>query len=225
MSSSINKHVAFFFSLTFSHFLSAQPSIAILDFQGKGVSEIEASTLTDRLASELFNLGRFKLIEREQMNELLEEQGFQQTGCVSSECAVEVGMMVGAEQIVTGSISKIGDLFSVATRIVDVETGEILQMTNYDFEGDIGQLMTRGMRNAAAQFTTAEYFTQEVDLQLVPLEATPIRESISNDYRDVREALAPVWERWKEDFDNRSEEGKLLTYSLAVFLGYLVFFV
>ena len=165
MSSSINKHVAFFFSLTFSHFLSAQPSIAILDFQGKGVSEIEASALTDRLASELFNLGRFKLIEREQMNELLEEQGFQQTGCVSSECAVEVGMMVGAEQIVTGSISKIGDLFSVATRIVDVETGEILQMTNYDFEGDIGQLMTRGMRNAAAQLTTAEYFTQEVDIE------------------------------------------------------------
>ena len=222
MSSSINKHVAFFFSLTFSHFLSAQPSIAILDFQGKGVSEIEASALTDRLASELFNLGRFKLIEREQMNELLEEQGFQQTGCVSSECAVEVGMMVGAEQIVTGSISKIGDLFSVATRIVDVETGEILQMTNYDFEGDIGQLMTRGMRNAAAQLTTAEYFTQEVDLQLVPLEATPIRESnLAIISGDIGQLMTRLEEDLKESLSKPDSAIGVLIL-LLIFFGMVI---
>ena len=204
--------------MTFSHFLSAQPSIAILDFQGKGVSEIEASTLTDRLASELFNLGRFKLIEREQMNELLEEQGFQQTGCVSSECAVEVGMMVGAEQIVTGSISKIGDLFSVATRIVDVETGEILQMTNYDFEGDIGQLMTRGMRNAAAQLTTAEYFTQEVDLQLVPLEATPIRESdLAIISGDIGQLMTRLEEDLKESLSKPDSAIGVLILLLFIF--------
>ena len=44
------------------------------------------------------------------MGAILEEQGLQQSGCVSSECAVEVGNALGAKFIVTGSISKVGNI-------------------------------------------------------------------------------------------------------------------
>ena len=70
-------------------------SVAVLEFEGKNVSVAEASALTDRLRNELFQMGQFKIIERGQMDEILNEQAFQQTGCVSSECAVEVGKMLG----------------------------------------------------------------------------------------------------------------------------------
>ena len=45
---------------------------------------------------------------------MLKEQGFQQSGCVSSECAVEAGKLLGVDQIVTGSIGKIGSYYTVS---------------------------------------------------------------------------------------------------------------
>ncbi|MBT4372796.1 MAG: PEGA domain-containing protein [Candidatus Marinimicrobia bacterium] len=131
-----------------SPFIIAQETIAVVDFDGKGVSVIEASALTDRFASELFNLGVYRLIERERVGEILEEQGFQQSGCTTAECAVEVGQLLGTEKIITGSISKVGNVFSVSSRIISVESGEIYKMSNYDYQGDIGQLLMTGMRIA-----------------------------------------------------------------------------
>ena len=43
------------------------------------------------------------------MEDILKEQGFQQTGCTSDECVVEVGKIIGVQQMVGGSISKVGN--------------------------------------------------------------------------------------------------------------------
>ena len=47
---------------------------------------MEAATLTDRMMSELVNTNAVIMVERNQMDEILSEQGFQQSGCTSSEC-------------------------------------------------------------------------------------------------------------------------------------------
>ena len=86
--------------------------IAVLELQGEGVSLAEARTLTDRLRSRLVNTNVFHVLEREQMDEILGEQGFQQSGCVSDECAVEVGQLIGVQLMVAGSIGKIGNLYT-----------------------------------------------------------------------------------------------------------------
>ncbi|NIV04449.1 hypothetical protein GWN26_14740 [Candidatus Saccharibacteria bacterium] len=36
------------------------------------------------MLDELFNTGKFRVLERAKMKEILKEQGFQQTGCVST---------------------------------------------------------------------------------------------------------------------------------------------
>jgi TolB-like protein len=105
----------------------------------------------DRLRTELVGTGQLTIIERGKMEEVLEEQSFQQTGCVSSECAVEVGKLLGVEQIVTGNISKVGTLFSVTARVVSVQSGEIVRSTIYDHSGDIGGLLTQGMKKVAEE--------------------------------------------------------------------------
>ena len=87
-------------------------AVAILDLEGRGISEMEAQTLTDRMRSELVNTGAVTIVERSQMQEILEEQGFQQTGCTSDECAVEVGKLLGVQNMITGSIGKIGTSYT-----------------------------------------------------------------------------------------------------------------
>ena len=105
-------------------------TIAVLEFEGDGVSQSETRTLTNRLRDEVFKTGVYIVLERGEMDEVLKEQGFQQTGCVTSECAVEVGNMLGVQQMIGGSIGKVGTVYTVSARIFDVQTGKILKLPN-----------------------------------------------------------------------------------------------
>ena len=142
-----------FIALLLISTIFSQQTVAVLDFEGIGVSQEEAKALSNRFGSEFLELAgyKFTLVERQAMGEILKEQGLQQTGCVSSECAVEVGAALGAQLIIIGSISKVGSIFSVNARMLDVETSRILKSINYDQVGDIGLLLTKGMREAAAK--------------------------------------------------------------------------
>lgn len=116
-------------------------ALAILDMEGRGISVLEAQTLTDRMRSELVNTNAVTIVERGQMQEVLEEQGFQQTGCTSAECAVEVGKLLGVSQMVTGSIGKIGQSYTIDVRLFSVETGAITKSVNRTYRGEIDGLI------------------------------------------------------------------------------------
>ena len=133
---------------------SAQTTIAVLDFEPQGIPQSEVRTLADRFRQELFNTGKYRVVERGKMEEILQEQGFQQTGCISNECVVEVGKMIGVQQMIGGSIGKVGSVFSVTVRIIDIETGEILKIISYDYTGEIGGLLTKGMSDVVNQLIT-----------------------------------------------------------------------
>tara|TARA_Y100000031_G_scaffold25136_1_gene26974 strand:- start:61 stop:510 length:450 start_codon:yes stop_codon:yes gene_type:complete len=134
-------------------FVSAQETIAVIEFEGLGISQTEAKALTNRLRDELVNTGKYTVIERGKMEEILKEQAFQQIGCTSDECAVEVGKLIGVEWMVSGSISKVGNVISVSAKIFAVGTGEIVGSASYDARGDIGDLMMGGMKTVARELS------------------------------------------------------------------------
>jgi TolB-like protein len=106
-------------------------NIAIWDFEGIGISIHEARVLTQRLASEIISLNVYQLFERSKVNQLLREQEFHHSGCVDATCAVEIGKLVGVQHIVVGTISKIGNTYSVDSRMIDVESGKSLISAEY----------------------------------------------------------------------------------------------
>ena len=77
--------------------LFAREYIAIIDFEGIGISENEARVLTQRLTSEMITLGEYQVLERSEMKRLLSKQKSQYSGCVDTKCAVELGKMLGAK--------------------------------------------------------------------------------------------------------------------------------
>lgn len=131
--------------------LHAQDFIAVLRLDGKGLSEVEASILTDRLRSELFQTGKFDVVEREKMNDILREQNFQLVGCTSDECLVKVGELIGVSEMVGGSVSKFGSMYSISIRLISVESGKILQTAVFDHKGAIEGLLETGIRQVAGQ--------------------------------------------------------------------------
>ena len=102
------KNYTLLFSILCLQLLKAQladgkSTVAILDFEGRGINQMEAATLTDRLMSEMVSTDAVIMVERNQMAEILEEQGLQQSGCTSGECAAEVGALLGVQNMVSVS--------------------------------------------------------------------------------------------------------------------------
>jgi len=134
---------------------SSLDRIAILNLDAVSISNSESITLTDRLRSELVNSGSFTVIERSEMDEILKEQGFQQAGCTSDECAVEIGKLLNINTICAGSVGKIGSLYTVTLRMIDVETGQILTTVTEDCQCPIEQVLTTSMKNISRKLITA----------------------------------------------------------------------
>ncbi len=104
-----------------------ETTIAVLDLETQeGVPESYRGPLSDMVRTALFNTRRFRVMERNKMEEILKEQAFQLLDCTSDECAVEMGRLLGVQQMVAGSVSKLGETHTITLRLIDVETGEVL---------------------------------------------------------------------------------------------------
>lgn len=118
-----------------------KPTVAILDFEGKGISVQEVQTLTERMRTEIGNTNAVRLIERKAIESIMAEQGLAQSGCVSDECAAEVGELLGVQFMINGLLGKMGDSYTIDAKMFSVETGETVRAVNTTYEGEIQGLL------------------------------------------------------------------------------------
>ena len=119
-----------------------KPTVAVLDFEGRGISMMEAQTLTDRFMTAMANTDRVRLVDRATMGDVLNEQGYSTTECTSDECAAEVGAMLGVQLMVNGSIGKIGNTYTIDAKMFSVATGAAESMKNLSYQGEVDGLIT-----------------------------------------------------------------------------------
>jgi len=102
-------------------------SIAVLPFDSQGLSgEIGGIDLVDKLITGLVNSGRFKVIERAQLEKILAEQKLGLTGIIDASTAAEIGKGIGVDAVVLGSVTRANNAVSVDARIIDTETAAII---------------------------------------------------------------------------------------------------
>ncbi len=117
--------------------------LAVLPLKGTNVPEEEAEVFTNRLQHLLRETKLYNIIERGQMTEILGEQQFTQSGlCNSDECAVEIGQLLSAEQILVGEVAMIGNLYTIQIRIINIETSEVLASEYEDCPCEIDKVLT-----------------------------------------------------------------------------------
>ncbi len=125
-------------------------NVAVLDLQmAGGVPESNRVTFSDRLRLELDHTGRFSVIERNTMEDILGEQSFQLSDCSTDECAVEVGRLLGVERMIAGSIGQVGQTYSIILRMIDVGSGRVLIQRNVDCKCPIDEVLSSSIRQAA----------------------------------------------------------------------------
>jgi len=123
-------------------------TVAVLDLIGNGVSNIEAELLTNRFSTTLAQTNKLQLVERKEMDNILEEQDFQNSGCTDASCAVEIGKMLNVKYMIGGSIGKLGSTYTIDIKMFSVESGKIAKAAGQTYKGDIDGLIAQVERSA-----------------------------------------------------------------------------
>lgn len=145
--------------ITFPPFDGLKKRLAVLRFENKVRTPIPDESwkigegLTEMLTSELFKTGRFIMVERAALADIVKEQELGQTGLVRGGTAAKVGELLGAQLLVAGAVTEFESQSSgggggvgyrgfnlalqmsnahvgIDIRLVDSSTGQILKSHN-----------------------------------------------------------------------------------------------
>ncbi len=83
------------------------------------------SYIAEELTTNLFLTGKFKIVERSLLKQVLDELKFGQTGVVDSTSAKQLGKMTGVDALVAGTITDLGSYIAVNCRLIETESGEV----------------------------------------------------------------------------------------------------
>jgi curli biogenesis system outer membrane secretion channel CsgG len=123
-----------------------KPRIAVLEFKNKADNQWwyhgGAEAAQDVFVTELVKSGKFRVVEREQLEALMKEKGLTLSGDVDPKTAVRVGKLLGVNYLLTGAVTEYGNtdvsgggggvfagkrkfVAALNARIIDTSTGEI----------------------------------------------------------------------------------------------------
>ncbi|HEV7519358.1 MAG TPA: CsgG/HfaB family protein [Thermoanaerobaculia bacterium] len=132
---------------------STKPRIAVIEFKNKADNQWwyhgGAAAAQDVFVTELVKSGKFRVVEREQLQALMEEKHLSLSGDVDPSTAVKVGKLLGLNYILTGSVTEYGItdkgahgggfrglpgfsagkrdfVAAINARLIDTSTGEIV---------------------------------------------------------------------------------------------------
>lgn len=118
-------------SIASSAQIKGNAAIAVVDFPTlDGKMTKLGNYLSEELLSKLFATGRFRIIERNHISKAIDELKFNASGFVEEDFEKNVGKMIGADAIVTGTIAELDKVVKINLRAIDVEKGTVLATAN-----------------------------------------------------------------------------------------------
>ena len=105
-------------------------TLAVLNFDnntGKADYDPMGRGIAAMMITDLATSPELKLVERERMQDIVDEQKLSRSPMFDSTTAARVGRLLGAEFIVTGSIAASTPEMRIDMRVIKVETGQIVK--------------------------------------------------------------------------------------------------
>jgi hypothetical protein len=111
-----------------------------LDVTGKVDKDI-SSPLTQSIRRALVLSGKYEVIDRSNMDKIIEERKFQSSGCIGGACAVEAGQILGVRKIVVGSVGLIGKTYYLSLSLIDAQSGKIESVAEDKCKCEVDELI------------------------------------------------------------------------------------
>ncbi len=103
----------------------AKEKLAVMDLKAKyGISKGLAEALSVEIRDAIHSYGDYEVLSKEDLETLAERTAtLQYLGCAEddSQCLIDFGRKLGTEYMVAGSISKLGDTYSINLRLIDTK--------------------------------------------------------------------------------------------------------
>lgn len=115
-------------------------SVAVADFKSNGAVEFQwiGGSCAESIVGKVSKDRMVRVVERENLDRILNELKLQASGIVDEQTAVEIGRLVGVNFFVFGSVSVMGKQAQLRARVVNVQTAEITGTA--DIRGDLDDL-------------------------------------------------------------------------------------
>jgi len=186
----------------------------------------DSSALTeyviDELISNAVNDGKFSVVDRQQLDAAREELMFNLSGEVSDQSAQSVGKMLGAQTIITGKLSKIGNSYRFNIRALETETVKLQGSQNWDIaesqrindllasksSGRISGTSTAS-GSASGRVATAGSTTAKAVTPAKPADTPPV----------FNQQPSIVLDLWKYESRNKYQDYVKLTNACRSFVG------
>jgi len=120
--------------------LEERLSISVIPFDQSGEISDYSVSFQDNLTNSLVDRNRFRVIEREKLDVILQEQKLSQTNLIDKDTALKVGRLIAARSVITGNIIETRTGIEIVARVIDTETSEI--MSSSDVYDEVKDLMT-----------------------------------------------------------------------------------
>jgi TolB-like protein len=105
--------------------------IAVLPFRELGgQSTVLGTYVSEELVTDLVNAGGFDLVERTTLDKVMGELKLDESGSIDPATAKSVGNLVGADAIVTGTITDLQSYVAINCRLIASQTGRIFAAAN-----------------------------------------------------------------------------------------------
>jgi len=108
-----------------------------------GTANVNQETATGLMVfveNAFVNIGKVRVVDRKNIEQIMEEYKFQASALTDENTAVEIGKLSGADIIVIGSINYVGKMFYLNIKLINVETGEIIGSSIAEAQDESGFL-------------------------------------------------------------------------------------
>ena len=195
-------------------------TIAVLEFEGNGVPDQTMQDVSARFATEYaaFKGRKFIVIDRSQMRTTLQEQGVRVYGCSTFKCGLEAGNALGADYVVTGTLTKNGSVYSLKSQLIDIKSERTISRANYDnIVGDILTVMSKEVKKAAAYLASAKAESEAVQKEVAEISnqkviILPLEITLDESFEAKQ--LAPLVNEWIRGEVTFSERSNLVDFSI-----------
>lgn len=187
---------------------AAPATLAVLNFDNNtGAADYDpmGRGLAAMMITDLSTSPDLKVVEREHMQDVLAEQHLQHSALFDSSTAVRAGKLLGAQYITAGSLAAADPKLRIDMRVIDVETGRVVQAAQvtgpkdriFDMEHQLADKVLAGMNVTLSPETEAKLRKQQAGDQQMGYDSfmalsTGMAQMDGGNYVDAASTLRPL---------------------------------
>ena len=105
--------------------------VGVLPFEGE---DKEKASLVSDIYSYYLTENNIRVVDRKELEKVIEEIKLSMVGITDTKNSNKLGKLISADYLLTGSVKKLGDIYYINIKVINISTGESIYTDSINFE-------------------------------------------------------------------------------------------